>query len=717
MESENSPQELPAEGQPEAGAQLRQAAEVPRERTEFRALVLANPNYFGNVKASPFEPVLNIQVNTTFEEIGCVGFQPQFNRLEAVVYVHQPFGYGGDVCSNGTPEYVRFYLSRDNGATWSDEGLTSFTAYDIPEGTTGNQRLEYAVTLQIDPAKTFCFIDNLCLVRAILSWNVPPPPNDPDFAPVWGDIHDTHIQVEPFRFIFPGELFEAAQVKLPAEFEAAIDLAQPLAAAQPKVLKVAELQALYRDKKVEPHRFALAEVQQLISQPMMSEQLMAANFKGVLSELDLDLGEIVGKLFPTDGNTTYEALECVGLNPNLDTLVGVIRVKLPSGYSGGPCTAGSTEYVTFWADFNNNGTFETCLGTASVKVVDIDNMPKEGLEYAVTLPIDLTHQRQPCGEGAKVVRIRAILSWQVAPPCANPNYIPVWGNREETLVHIAPGPSIPVGEVAPVISILGGIPISKIDDTTGLTTSDAVFAENNLAADALGRPCPFGLRVNVKGPQFFGFKYRVQVRNLTVSGPWTTVANPLKVVDLNGNVNDHTPDSNGLFEYLPFTQNIGNLLALWDTTGNDLWQVRLQIFDMSDNLLPGVAAHRIQLDNLGPEADLQIETGVGDCGKFTAGVALAGRFVARDLYFGSFSLGVKPPINGPGIGVPVPQSGTLQTVVAPGDAWTLDTTGMQPCGYIIELVAADRAILNSVGPGVVHRNSASAGFCIEAPEA
>jgi hypothetical protein len=123
------------------------------------------------------------------------------------------------------------------------------------------------------------------------------------------------------------------------------------------------------------------------------------------------------------------------------------------------------------------------------------------------------------------------------------------------------------------------------------------------------------------------------------------------------------------------------------------------------------------LDNLGPEADLQIETGVGDCGKFTAGVALAGHFVARDLYFGSFSLGVKPPINGPGIGVPVPQSGTLQTVAAPGDAWTLDTTGMQPCGYIIELVAADRAILNSVGPGVVHRNSASAGFCIEAPEA
>src|SRR5262245_30208394 len=111
-----------------------------RERAQFRALILANPNYFGNLKVSPFTPVLNIQGNTTYEEIGCVGFQPQFNRLEAVVYIKQPFGYGGDICSNGTPEYVRFYISFDNGATWQDVGLTSFTAYNIPEGTQGENR-------------------------------------------------------------------------------------------------------------------------------------------------------------------------------------------------------------------------------------------------------------------------------------------------------------------------------------------------------------------------------------------------------------------------------------------------------------------------------------------------------------------------------------------------------------------------------------------------
>lgn len=162
-----------------------------RERAQFRALILANPNYFGNLKVSPFTPVLNIQANTAYEEIGCVGFQPQFNRLEAVVYIKQPSGYGGGICSNGTPEYVRFYISFDNGATWDDLGLTSFTAYDIPEGTQGAKRLEYAVTLHNSPPKKFCFVNNLALVRAILSWNVPPPPNDPDFVPVWGG-HPQH---------------------------------------------------------------------------------------------------------------------------------------------------------------------------------------------------------------------------------------------------------------------------------------------------------------------------------------------------------------------------------------------------------------------------------------------------------------------------------------------------------------------------------------------
>src|SRR5262249_55245378 len=154
--------------------------------------------------------------------------------------------------------------------------------------------------------------------------------------------------IDPLKLIIIGDVFKEAGIKLPPHVEAALDLAQPLPAAEPKALGATELQVLYKDKGVEPHRFALAEVQQLISKPTLSESLMAPGFTGVLPELQINWGDIIGKLFPVDGDTRYEELDCIGLDSDQDTLVGVIRVKLSSGYSGGPCTAGSREFVTFW---------------------------------------------------------------------------------------------------------------------------------------------------------------------------------------------------------------------------------------------------------------------------------------------------------------------------------------------------------------------------------
>src|ERR687887_1110737 len=122
-----------------------------KQRATFKALLLTNPNYFGNLVKSPFTPVLPISGNTHYEELACIGYQPQQSRLEGVVYIYQPEGYGTDICGPGTPEYVRFYLSFDNGTTWQDQGLTSFQAHNIPQGTEGGKRLEYAVSLALNP--------------------------------------------------------------------------------------------------------------------------------------------------------------------------------------------------------------------------------------------------------------------------------------------------------------------------------------------------------------------------------------------------------------------------------------------------------------------------------------------------------------------------------------------------------------------------------------
>ena len=437
--------------------------------------------------------------------------------------------------------------------------------------------------------------------------------------------------------------------------------------------------------------------------------LSAESFTSLLEGITID-ASVIEAFLPKDGDTSYEELECIGLDPNMpDTLVGVIKLKKQSGFSGGPCTNGSMEYVTFWADFDGNGSFETCLGTADVRVYDIASVTAEGVDYAVRLPVDLSSYRQPCKKGPKVVRIRAILSWNVPVSCANPNQVPTWGNRQETLINIAPGTAAPAGQIA----ILGGIPVSYIDNISGLTTPLAIFATNNIAPDSHGRPCPFGGRVTVQGAPLLGHSYKVEVIPEGSLIP-TPVLTDLVLTRWDGTTYVHSANAvTQRFDYRPFDQNINSVLAQWDTAGNLKWTVRLSTYN-AGGLLVGIDTHVIQLDNTGPEASIEITSGAGNCGKFTIGQTLSGTFVARDTYLSGYTLNVEPAINPPGIGVPVPSSGLVNTPVAPGHGWTLNTGGMQPCGYVIRVVASDRAILNSQSVG--HHVSDSAGFCLDLSE-
>jgi hypothetical protein len=185
----------------------------------------------------------------------------------------------------------------------------------------------------------------------------------------------------------------------------------------------------------------------------------------------------------------------------------------------------------------------------------------------------------------------------------------------------------------------------------------------------------------------------------------------LHVTDSNGVVSVHKANPiTKRFDYLPFNQNINSLLAHWDSAGDALWMVRLSVYN-SGGILQGTDTHFIQLDNTPPETSIDITTGGGNCGKFTINTLLGGNFVARDLYLSSYGLGVEPAVNPPGVGVPSPSSGLTNTAPAPGDIWSLDTTNMKACGYVIRVVASDRAILNSQSVG--HFSSDSAGFCLE----
>jgi hypothetical protein len=259
-----------------------------------------------------------------------------------------------------------------------------------------------------------------------------------------------------------------------------------------------------------------------------------------------------------------------------------------------------------------------------------------------------------------------------------------------------------------------------IDDIDGMTTPDAKFALNNLVTDpsGLGRPCPFARRVAVQGLPLPGHSYLVEVRPAS-GGAWTPVVTDLMLTDGNGNTSPHTADpTTGRFDYVPYSQNVISLLALWDSAGNELSEVRLTTFNAPASavgaLAVGVDTHLLRLDNTNPEASVEITSGVGDCGKFPVGVKIKGKFVARDANFRSYSLTIEPVLIPPGAVSPTPSSGTVQTAVAPGDDWELNTKGMQPCGYIVRVHARDLAIVNSQVRGL--RRTDSVGFCLEEPK-
>ena len=689
------------------------SADLPKghtERLQFSQLIAKNPNYFGNFPEIKLPPVFPLSNDTTYEELTCVGYNPDLGMLEAVIHIKQPSGYLGGNCSPGSYEYIRFYV--DSGSGFQDAGLVAINVHDLPNASDcakqANKPISYAASVPYTPQNAEdCDDPVLPVVRAILSWQSIP--TSPTFSVTWGNSLDRYIQLRPGPTTILDlieDLFEEGVLPIKAKEKLATVPSIPIPPPDPAPLGLAQLAEMYRgkEKQVPAHRFGFAEAHSALSAPAVSSEQVASKM-AEFAALKIDWSNIVGALGEKDADVTYEQLDCLGLEgmPGFERLVATFRIKQNAGYSGTLCSAGSFEYVAFWADWDNTCVF-TYLGTVPVKVHDINRKAGEDLCYMAVLPVNLSGHRTAC-EIPKVARVRAVLSWGVPPSTTDPNSLNFWGNFIDTHVQIRPGE---IGNpLNPKISILGGIPTSQIDATTGFTVLNARFAGNNLLADSLGRACPFGRRVEVQGPEFPGYKYRIQVRDVTSGGSWQTVITPLMLTRWDGTTYLSSPDPSGYFNYQPYTENIENLLGNWDSSGDDLWEVKIDIADFFDNPVLGAIPdiHRVQLDNTAPEASVHIDS-AGDCGKFGVGATLSGHFVARDANFGSYSLGTLPfagPVS--------PGSGTTPTATAPGDSWTLNTTGMKPCGYDIHLYVEDRSIVNSSW-GAHNSTPADTGFCL-----
>jgi len=172
---------------------------VELSRARFRTLLAGNPNYFGTLKDSQlgelFKPVEEKQSDTRYEEIGCVSYSPELDRLEATIVVKQPVGYRGGPCTTGSVEHVRFFV--DFGAGWVDAGVAATRVYDVATNRDCAGDLDHpyvhVVGVVLTPLRKFCASPVLPRVRAILSWEHEPTAGDPGYVPVWGEVQEDHV--------------------------------------------------------------------------------------------------------------------------------------------------------------------------------------------------------------------------------------------------------------------------------------------------------------------------------------------------------------------------------------------------------------------------------------------------------------------------------------------------------------------------------------------
>ena len=633
------------------------------------------------------ESVVASSGNTFYEELQSVSYNPDFQMLEAIFATKRDFGYNGSLCTAGSFAFVRFYL--DYGSGWEDQGYTAVNEHDIPTGLDctkdPEKPLNYSASLHIIPKTDFCSQHVLPKARAILEWNKIPPANTPDYDSIWGNTVDDHVQIKPRKkLIFESadfaqlleltvlqpelKLADAAKIVPNGE----MILQQSKASITPVESDLGALVEIYKGSKtVTAGRYGLKNVQSTLN--TFDSEIIAQNIE-LWKQYGIDWTKIISELEATSADVSYEQIESIGFDYNLEQFIASIRIKRPAGYSGDLCTAGSLEYISFWADWNNDCNWHY-VGATTVNVHDINDIPTGGLSYAAILPYDFNAIRKQCAN-PEVVKIRAVLSWNIAPSSTDADKLEYWGNRIDAYIQIKPG--VGTGELKPIINILGGIPVDKISDINGLTIPGAKFALNQVAVNDYS---PFGGVIVVQGPSFAGHRYRIKVTNMSTLASYYlgndfTVVGWLPFPPYVQYTTVHADPFTFYYNYQPFEKNTDNVLARWSPGTNDLLKLEMDIEGVA-----GIFTKFIQMDNASPVINLTIDDS-GDCTHYKMGDVITGSYSVYDAHLRDYTLAST-------FGGSV--SGTLNVF----NTFSFPTAGAAtPCGKVY-LVAYEKTIYDS----------------------
>ncbi len=650
-------------------------------------------------------------------------------------------GYSGGLCASGSFEYVRFFI--DWGSGFENAGLTSVKVHDISDAPAGEQHpIEYLTYLELDEAnhKKICNIPVLPKVKAILSWNVPPS-EDPNDHPTFGNAVECYIQIKPRRMYIKDLINIATEKnKLESNLLNNYDLEAPIPIVPFKQLKFTKSYIEdYKKKKIPDHRTFFPLVQPLL-QPSASNISAAELDKSILNDLKIDISSIIGAISSDTANVSFEELSCVGLSTSTDKLGAIIHIKKKNGYGGSLCDNGSFENVAFWADWNNNGTWDEYLGTVSVRVHDLGSIPDDGLCYAVEMPINVSERLKSCSQ-PNIIKIRAVLSWSSMPSTIDPDDLNTWGNRIDSLVQIRSGK--PGLGIVHRFDFIGNVTVDQISGLTHLAYPYPIFSPStnrpwggsvNFRAEILNSGAP--------GNVHFQVQYEMGIGNWVPVNTQHTfrMSEPAVGGTLFTNVSINSADYGGWFPYLA-DQSVGrailsDLLAYWETgTRTGVHKVRLAYTtDHTHNPvnIQYSEEYEIMLDNvkfnvnpgfgtaLDSSYSIDLVIDGGDCHQYEKGNSFTGHLRVKDKYFGSWDLHLEPtahytgdPIT-PGSRVVNSLSDTGGDGNIPRDgnaSWTLNTSTLDPCGYTVRLRGVKRTIFNS-SVGHFHHGDKYVGFSV-----
>lgn len=678
---------------------------------------------------------LKAQSITNWEELTCVGFNPEKSKLEAIVSIKQATGYSGGLCTNGSKEYVRFFVDFKDGNGFQDMGYTSFKVADISEVPAGPQHpIKYMTQIFIDDEKyrkfLTCQTAVIPTVRAVLSWNTIPSSN-PFATPHYGNVKDADIQLKRKRRIFWGDIFDALQVKEIPDFLKGINIKEEINIPVPPAPPIAQIYESYKRAQVPDHRTFYSSIAPLISNGKKYKVLSSYSLQDIQT-LKVDIKALTDIILKPVGqaDVSFEELTCVGLNTALDRLGAVVKVKKSSGFSGDMCHNGSQEHVAFWADWDNNGIFDQYLGTASVTVHDISNIPADGLYYCVDLPVNLSQHIRSC-VFPNIVRIRGVLSWQSLPSTTDPNDLNTWGNRLDVVVQIRPSQA---ANVEAELTHVGSVDRDSIDPVTFLVNSDNTnpTSDNNRP---YGGWVSFNGIINRNG--FNGIiKYKIEYKKYGSSDSTyasVSTSETFSMLDFAPDPNveylDTQSPADGWFIYKANPAiglyNETNYLAGWGTEGlaDGTYTIRFthtdalgneQVADIFSVIINNVhmsisTTANVSVD-LTKTLDLVIDGGDCHCYDKTAtNHTVSGHLRAVHPYFSSWGLDLQPTSHTHGT-VPTPafryynaianhaDIGDLGNNLDSGDAnapWSVDVSAMDNCGYTVSLHARTRVIRNS----------------------